>query len=579
MTNDVHPSLPSDFPAYNTTGLTIPAFTAVRITGAGTHPDMGDLPTIDLAQADVNTNMPCAGITTAEIVDGGVGTIRAFGVIGSIDTSAFLAGDYLYIDELAAGGFSPTTPGTSGIEQRVGQVLVSDATDGVVFALANPAMDGYATYTNRDVFEIWSSSLVSALRMVASGGSIVLTATPTGNRVITLPDQTTTLVGTDTTDTLTNKTFDTAGAGNSLLVNGGALTARTGTGTTAVMDTNPVFSADIFVNGVVSIKSSTIRYLLLGSTEALTSNRTLLIVVNDANRTLTIPGNATISGTNTGDQTITLTGNVTGSGTGSFAATIANDAVTNAKLADMATGTVKGRLTAGTGDPEDLTSVQARQALQAGVLFRREWQYLANPTLATGTVVGLATAPTLSGTVSNQDAQTRPFVRHVTGTTSGNSAGVLSGFDVVRSGWQSKTAFVIQTGASITSGRWWFGFTTADLTGVATPTTQNVAAFSYDTGRDGTVFWRTVTNDGVGAATVTATTTAIATATVYNLRIEMNGATNVLFYINDTLVNTHTTTLPDLNLPLGFQMSATTLTTGAGTAKRFEWSRVGGEYI
>jgi len=60
----------------------------------------------------------------------------------------------------------------------------------------------------------------------------------------------------------------------------------------------------------------------------------------------------TSSGTNTGDQTITLTGDVTGSGTGSFAATIANSAVTLAKMADVATGTVFYRTTAGTGAPE-----------------------------------------------------------------------------------------------------------------------------------------------------------------------------------------------------------------------------------
>lgn len=66
-----------------------------------------------------------------------------------------------------------------------------------------------------------------------------------------------------------------------------------------------------------------------------------------------------LTGTNSGDQTITLTGDVTGTGTGSFAATVAANAVTNAKLADVATATIKGRVTAATGDPEDLTSTQA----------------------------------------------------------------------------------------------------------------------------------------------------------------------------------------------------------------------------
>jgi len=69
------------------------------------------------------------------------------------------------------------------------------------------------------------------------------------------------------------------------------------------------------------------------------------------------------SGTNTGDQTITLTGDVTGSGTGSFAATIAADSVTNAKAANVATATIKGRVTAATGDPEDLTGTQATTLL------------------------------------------------------------------------------------------------------------------------------------------------------------------------------------------------------------------------
>lgn len=51
--------------------------------------------------------------------------------------------------------------------------------------------------------------------------------------------------------------------------------------------------------------------------------------------------------------TITLTGDVTGSGSGSIATTIANDAVSNAKLANMAAWTVKVRNAGTSGDPSD----------------------------------------------------------------------------------------------------------------------------------------------------------------------------------------------------------------------------------
>lgn len=70
---------------------------------------------------------------------------------------------------------------------------------------------------------------------------------------------------------------------------------------------------------------------------------------------LSIGGNAATVTTNAN-----LTGDVTSGGN---AATIANDAVTNAKLANMATATFKGRTTAGTGDPEDLTVTQATAML------------------------------------------------------------------------------------------------------------------------------------------------------------------------------------------------------------------------
>lgn len=67
--------------------------------------------------------------------------------------------------------------------------------------------------------------------------------------------------------------------------------------------------------------------------------------------------------TATGDAAWTV--NFNGSADVTAALTIANDAVTNAKAADMATQTFKGRTTAGTGDPEDLTKAQAVGILDA----------------------------------------------------------------------------------------------------------------------------------------------------------------------------------------------------------------------
>lgn len=76
---------------------------------------------------------------------------------------------------------------------------------------------------------------------------------------------------------------------------------------------------------------------------------------------ITLAGN--VSGTNTGDQTITLTSDVSGSGTGSFATTIQPNVVSNSKLAQMATLTIKGNNTGGTANAADLTVAQVNAIL------------------------------------------------------------------------------------------------------------------------------------------------------------------------------------------------------------------------
>lgn len=73
-------------------------------------------------------------------------------------------------------------------------------------------------------------------------------------------------------------------------------------------------------------------------------------------------GSAKASGTLAAARFPALSGDVTTTA-GNLSTAIANDAITNAKLADVATATIKGRTTAGTGDPEDLTATQATALL------------------------------------------------------------------------------------------------------------------------------------------------------------------------------------------------------------------------
>jgi len=66
----------------------------------------------------------------------------------------------------------------------------------------------------------------------------------------------------------------------------------------------------------------------------------------------------------TANQSIAINGDATGTGTTSITVTIANGVVTNAKLANMAAATIKGRSSgSGTGAPEDLTNTQVKTIL------------------------------------------------------------------------------------------------------------------------------------------------------------------------------------------------------------------------
>lgn len=150
----------------------------------------------------------------------------------------------------------------------------------------------------------------------------------------------------------TNLSWIAAG-GSGTVTSVSVVTANGVSGSVATATTTPAITLTLGAITPTSVNGLTLTPQATGFT----------IAGGTSSRTLTVPSNATVSGSNTGDQTITLTGDVTGSGIGSFAATIANNAVTLAKMATMATASFLGRNTAGTGNVEVLSVATAKTLL------------------------------------------------------------------------------------------------------------------------------------------------------------------------------------------------------------------------
>lgn len=189
-----------------------------------------------------------------------------------------------------------------------------------------------------------------------------------------------------------------------------------------------------------------------------------------------------LSGTNTGDQTITLTGDVTGSGTGSFAATIAAAAVTLAKMANVAAGSIFYRKSVGAGAPETQTLATLKTDLGlTGTNSGDQTTVSGNA----GTATALQTARAINGT--NFDGTAAITVTAAAGTLTGATlaAGVtassLTSFGAAPAlGTPASGVLTNCTGtaASLTAGS---VTTNANLTGPIT-SAGNATAIASQTG-------------------------------------------------------------------------------------------------
>ena len=124
------------------------------------------------------------------------------------------------------------------------------------------------------------------------------------------------------------------------------------------------------VSGLHILDTDASHDLIISPGGDLTADRTLTLTTGDANRTITLTGDTSLSGTNTGDNAtntqysgLVSNANHTGDATGSTALTISNGAVTLAKMANLAANSFIANNTGTAATPIAVTTTQATAML------------------------------------------------------------------------------------------------------------------------------------------------------------------------------------------------------------------------
>ena len=113
--------------ATNKTGGTLTNGQVVYIDGA-----QGNRPTVALADADIGVAAGrTIGVITNDIENNRTGYVTTFGLVRDVDTGSFAEGDPLYVSS-TAGAFTDTYPTYPQHIMRVGYVVTSHATEGVI---------------------------------------------------------------------------------------------------------------------------------------------------------------------------------------------------------------------------------------------------------------------------------------------------------------------------------------------------------------------------------------------------------------------------------------------------------------
>jgi hypothetical protein len=273
---------------YNGSGATITKGKVVAVSGA-----QGQRPSVVLADADSEAlSAPTLGITTENIANGAEGFVCTFGLLRGIDTSAFTAGQPIYLSS-TAGDFTATKPVAPQHIVALGWVVKVNASSGEIFININNgweldelhnvlittpvtgnllAYDGTAsvwkntntiqaatTFQAGDAIRSEAAATQDAIVIAGRTGgtnSYAVTLTPdslASNTTLTLPNITDTVTTNTATQTLTNKTIV-----NATITNYTETRFTANSGTAITLDLANGTMQDITLTGNVTITMPTV---------------------------------------------------------------------------------------------------------------------------------------------------------------------------------------------------------------------------------------------------------------------------------------------------------------------------------